>query len=418
VRGDFAGASVGAASWLITIYAVVFAALLAPAGRVADVVGRRALLLAGVGAFTLFSLACALSPSLEALLVSRALQGAAAAAMIPASLAVVLVDAPPERRARAIGLWSAAGALAAAAGPALGGVLVDTVGWRALFLVNVPVGLAIVAGARRIPRSAPRRGRLPDAAGTLLLGAGIGAAALGISQGPDWGWGDARTVAALAGAVAAVATALRRSTRHATPAIETALWRSRPFAAANLASLLYGAALFPWMLVGVLFLIGVWGYSPLEAGLAMTPGALVAAVVALRAGPVVARRGPWAVIAGGALVLASAGLIFSLAATEEPHFLALWLPLALPIGIGTGAITTGVSTAAALSVPPERFAAAVGLNQTGRQIGGALGVAVLAALLDGAGSGLGPFVSVYVFCTLATVAVAATALWLIAKEKP
>jgi EmrB/QacA subfamily drug resistance transporter len=418
VRGDFAGASVGAATWLITIYAVVFAALLAPAGRVADVVGRRALLLAGVGAFTMFSLACALSPSLEALLVSRALQGAAAAAMIPASLAVVLVDAPPERRARAIGLWSAAGALAAAAGPALGGILVDTVGWRALFLVNVPVGLAIVAGARRIPRSAPRHGRLPDAAGTLLLGAGIGAAALGISQGPDWGWGDARTVAALAGAVVAVVLALWRSTRHPVPAIETVLWRSRPFAAANLASLLYGAALFPWMLVGVLFLIGVWGYSPLEAGLAMTPGALIAAVVALRAGPVVARRGPWAVIAGGALVLASAGLIFSLAATEEPHFLALWLPLALPIGIGTGAITTGVSTAAALSVPPERFAAAVGLNQTGRQIGGALGVAVLAALLDGAGAGLGPFVSVYVFCTLATVAVAATALWLIAKEKP
>jgi MFS family permease len=132
---------------------------------------------------------------------------------------------------------------------------------------------------------------------------------------------------------------------------------------------------------------------------------------------VVARRGPWVVIAGGALVLASAGLIFILAATEQPHFLALWLPLALPIGIGTGAITTGVSTAAALSVPPERFAAAVGLNQTGRQIGGALGVAVLAALLAGGGPGLGPYLDVYVFCTLATFAVALTALWLVRKEQ-
>jgi EmrB/QacA subfamily drug resistance transporter len=419
VRSDFAGASVGAATWLITIYAVVFAALLAPAGRVADVVGRRALLLAGVAAFTAFSLACALAPSLGFLLVSRALQGAAAAMMIPASLAVVLMDAPPERRAAAIGLWSAAGALAAAAGPALGGVLVDTVGWRALFLINVPVGLAIVAGTRLIPRSAPSRRRLPDAAGTLLLGAGIAAAALGISQGPEWGWGDERTVGALAGAVLAVTAALRRSTRHPVPAIETELWRSRPFAAANLASLLYGAALFPWMLVGVLFLIGVWGYSPLEAGLAMTPGALSDAVVALRAGPVVARRGPWTVIAGGALVLASAGLVFSLAATEEPHFLALWLPLALPIGVGTGAITTGVSTAAALSAPPERFAAAVGLNQTGRQIGGALGVAVLAALLADVApaDGAGPYIHVYVFCTIATLAVALTALWLVRKEQ-
>jgi len=417
VRGDFAGASVSAATWLITIYAVVFAALLAPAGRVADVVGRRALLLAGVTAFTFFSLACALAPSLEALLVSRALQGAAAAAMIPASLAVVLADAPPERRARAIGLWSAAGALAAAAGPALGGILVDTVGWRALFLVNVPVGIAIVAGTRFVPRSPGRRGRLPDAAGTLLLGAGIAAAALGISQGPDWGWSDARTLSALIGAVVAVALALWRSTRHPVPAIETALWRSRPFATANLASLLYGAALFPSMLVGVLFLIAAWGYSPLEAGLAMTPGALVAAVVALRAGPVVARRGPWAVIAGGALVLVAAWLLCVVALPEQPRFLVFWLPIGVVIGVGAGAVTTGVSTAAALSVPPERFAAAVGLNQTGRQIGGALGVAVLAALLAGSAPGVAAFADVYLFCTLASVAVVVTALWLIAKEK-
>src|SRR3954470_10096274 len=178
VQTDFAGTSVNGATWIITIYAVVFAALLAPAGRVADVVGRRALLLAGVGGFTALSLLCALAPSLPALLVARALQAAAAAAMIPASLAVVLSDTPPERRAAAIGAWSAAGALAAAAGPAIGGVLVDQVGWRALFLINVPVGLLILAGARQLPKGRGG-GRLPDAIGTVLLGAGIGAAALG-----------------------------------------------------------------------------------------------------------------------------------------------------------------------------------------------------------------------------------------------
>jgi EmrB/QacA subfamily drug resistance transporter len=416
VRTDFAGTSVGGATWLITIYAVVFAALLAPAGRVADVVGRRALLRAGVSAFTLFSLACALAPSLELLLVSRALQGAAAAAMIPASLAVVLMDAAPERRAAAIGLWSAAGALAAAAGPAIGGVLVDGVGWRALFLINVPIGVAIVVGTRLIPRSAPHRGPLPDAVGTLLLGAGIGAAALGISQGPDWGWADARTLGALVASALAVAVALWRSARHPTPAIETALWRSRSFATANLASLLYGTALFPWMLVGVLFLVGVWGYSPLEAGLSMTPGAIIAAAVALRAGRVVARRGPWPVIAVGAVVLGTAGLLCAVALPEQPAFLSFWLPIGVLIGVGTGSIATGVSTAAALAVPPARFAAAVGLNQTGRQVGGALGIAVLAALLDDPGPGVAPYAHVYAFCTLATFAVAATAVWLITKE--
>jgi EmrB/QacA subfamily drug resistance transporter len=420
VRGDFAGTTVGGATWIITIYAVTFAAFLAPAGRVADVVGRRTLMLAGVGAFTAMSLLCAVAPSLGVLLGARGLQGVAAAAMIPASLAVVLMDTPPERRAAAIGAWSAAGALAAAAGPAIGGVLVDALGWRSLFLVNVPFGLAIVAGTRLIPRAATDRGRLPDAAGVALLGAGIGALALGISQGPDWGWSSEPAVLCLAGGATAVAAALWRSTRHAAPAIETRLWRTRSFALANLASLLYGAALFPWLLVGVLFLIQVWGYSPLEAGLAMTPGAIVAAAVALRAGPVVARRGARTVIVGGALVLGVAGLLCVVLLPEAPSFLSFWLPVGVLIGVGTGAITTGVSTAAALSVTPQRFAAAVGLNQTGRQVGGALGVAVLAALLDGrtgSGSGVGPFADVYLFCTLATFAVAAAALWLVLEEK-
>lgn len=397
VAADF-GASTSAATWMITIYAVTFSAFLAPAGRLADLVGRRTLLLAGVSLFALFSLACAVAPSLETLFVARALQGAGAAAMIPASLAVVLADTAPERRAAAIGAWSAAGAFAAAVGPALGGVLVDGSGWRALFVINLPVGLAILAGARVIPRGAAG-GRVPDVLGTLLLGAGIGAAALGIAQGEDWGWGDPRTLAALAGAVVATGAALRRSFTHATPALETGLWRSRRFASANVASLLYGAALFPWLLVGVLFLVTVWGYSALEAGLAMTPGAVVAAGVALAA----SRRNPRPAVIGGALVLALAGAICVAALPADPSFLTFWLPVGVLIGAGTGAIATGISTAAALSVPPERFAAAVGLNQTARLLGGALGVAALAALV---GTDVASFKDVYLFCTLATLGVA------------
>ncbi|HYZ30611.1 MAG TPA: MFS transporter [Thermoleophilaceae bacterium] len=421
VRNDFGGASVGGATWIITIYAVTFAALLAPAGRIADVVGRRTLMLAGISVFTTMSLVCAAAPSLGALLVARALQGAGAAAMIPASLAIVLFDTPAERRAAAIGAWSAAGALAAAAGPAISGVLVDLEGWRSLFAINLPFGVAIVAGAIALPAGATGEGRLPDALGTALLGAGIGALALGIAQGPDWGWGSAQVVAALTAGAFAFGAALWRSLHHATPAIETRLWRTRSFAVANLASLLYGAALFPWLLVGVLFLIQVWGYSPLEAGLAMTPGAIVAAVIALRAGRIVAKRGVRAVVVGGALVLGVAGLLGAFALPASPSFVTYWLPVGVLIGVGTGAITTGLSAAAALSVAPQRFAAAIGLNQTGRQVGGALGVAVLAALLHGRsapGSGVGPFPHVYLFCTLATVAAAVAALWLSPKEEP
>ena len=398
VQTDFAGTSVNGATWIITIYAVVFAALLAPAGRVADVVGRRALLIAGVGGFTAMSLACALAPSLPALLVARALQAAAAAAMIPASLAVVLADTPPERRAAAIGAWSAAGALAAAAGPAIGGVLVDQIGWRALFLINVPVGVLIVFGARQLP-AGRGAGKLPDAVGTLLLGAGIGAAALGISQGSTWGWGDVRTIATIVGGVLAAAAAIWRSTRHAYPALETRLWRSKRFATANVASLLYGAALFPWMLVGVLVQVTLWDYSPLQAGLGMTPGAIVAAVVAVLA----SKRPHKPMILAGATTLAAAGALCVFALPAEPNFLGFWLPVGVLIGIGMGAITTGISTAAALSVTPDRFAAAVGLNSAARQVGGALGVAVLAGIVDG---DIASFKDVYLFCTLATLGVA------------
>ncbi|WP_053226299.1 MFS transporter [Solirubrobacter soli] len=400
VQTDFAGTSVHGATWIITIYAVVFAALLAPAGRVADAVGRRKLFVAGVGGFTVFSALCALAPSLPTLLIARGLQGAAAAAMIPASLAVVLADTPPERRAKAIGAWSAAGALAAAAGPALGGVLVDQIGWRALFIINVPFGVAILLGARLIPAGGARGG-LPDAVGTVLLGVGVGAAALGISQGESWGWSDPLTLIAIVGGVGAVALAILRSRHHPRPALETGLWRSRAFATANVASLLYGAALFPWMLVGVLVQVTLWDYSPLQAGLGMTPGAIVAAVIAVLA----ARRTPRPIILGGAVLLAAAGAILTLWLPAEPNFLGFWLPVGVLIGAGMGAITTGVSTAAALSVTPERFAAAVGLNSAARQVGGALGVAALAGLI---GTDMASFKDIYLFCTLATLGVAIT----------
>jgi EmrB/QacA subfamily drug resistance transporter len=378
---DFPAVALGDLSWVITIYAVAFAALLAPGGRVADLVGRRALLAVGVALFTIMSLACAVAPSVGVLLVARGLQGVGAAAMIPASLAVVLADTPPERRAAAIGVWSAASAGAAAAGPALGGVLVDVAGWRSVFLINVPLGLALLAATSLLPIAGRRGGRAPDAVGTALLGAGVGLAALGVSQGAAWGWGSAATLAALAGGVVASGAALARSMRHPAPAIETTLWRSRTFAVANIGSLLYGATLFPWMLTGVLFLTQVWDYSPLRAGFAVTPGAVTASLVALRAGPLVARVGPRPVVVGGAAVMGAVALWLVLALGEAPDFLGLWLPTGAIAGMGMGAVTTGLSSAAALSVAPPRFAAAVGLNQTARVVGGALGVAALATIL-------------------------------------
>lgn len=417
LRADFPAASVADVSWVITAYAVPFAALLTPAGRLASPLGLRRLFMGGVGLFSLMSLACAVAPGLAALAGARALQGAAAAAMIPASLAILLVAARPERRAGAIGLWSAAAALAAAAGPSLGGVLVDAFGWRAVFVVNVPLGAALLWGARTLPRASRAVGSLPDALGTGLLVAGIGGLVLGLTEARPWGWGDARTLGCLAAGGLALAAALSRSVRHPAPALEIGLWRSRRFALANAASFLYGAALYPWLLVGVLFVTSRWGYSELEAGFAVSPGAVSAAAAAVAVGRLGPRLSPARAVVAGAAIMAGCGIWSALALPAEPRFLAFWLPVGVLIGVGMGGVTTGTSTAAALSVPPERFAAATGLNTTARQVGGALGIAVLAILLPG-GSGLDGFVAVYAFCAGASAAAVVAGLALARAPRP
>jgi EmrB/QacA subfamily drug resistance transporter len=410
LRFDFPSASISDLSWVVSAYAIAFAALLTPAGRLAGVLGPRRLFAGGVGLFTLMSLAGAAAPDLGLLVGARALQGAGAAAMIPASLAVLLFAAPPERRASAIGLWSAAAALAAAAGPSIGGLLVEGFGWRSVFVINVPLGLAVVAGARALlPATGGTGGRLPDVVGTVLLAAGIGGVVLGLTEAETWGWGDPRTVVALGGGALAVAAALARSTGHAAPAVETALWRSRTFAVANVASLLYGLALYPWLLLGVFVLTQGWGYSVLEAGLAMSPGAVVAAAAAVVSGRLCARFGVRPVVAAGGLILAGAGLWATLALPRSPAFVGFWLPVGTVIGIGMGMLTTGTSTAAALAVAPTRFAAATGMNTTARQVGGALGIAALALILS-AVAGFDGFERAYLFCTAAALAAAIAGL--------
>ena len=325
----YPGTSVNSLSWVITAYATTFAALLAPAGRLADIVGRRALYRVGVGGFAALSLVCALSPSVPVLLVARALQGAFAATMIPASLAILLADTPAERRATSVALWSASGAFAAAVGPSVGGVLVDAFGWRSLFVINVPAGLALAAAAGILPRTARARTRLPDAFGSALLALGIGLAALGLSQGSVWGWGDPRTIASLAGGVAGIVGAVQRSWRTPVPAIETALWKHRPFALANAASFLYGASLYAWMLLGVLVLTELWHYSELQAGLAMTPGAIAASLSAVAAGR---RATPRTAVAVGAALMAASGLFIAATLPTHGEFLTYWLPIGLVLG--------------------------------------------------------------------------------------
>ncbi|MBO2448570.1 MFS transporter [Actinomadura barringtoniae] len=396
---DYPAAPVADLTWVISLYVVMLAAFLAPAGRMADVLGHRVVYLFGTGLFTLASLLCAVAPNLATLIAARGVQGVGAAAMLPASLALLLRHTPPARQPRAIGLWGASSAVAAAVGPSGGGLLVDAFGWRAMFAINLPLGLLLVLGSWRAPKTAGGGGRWPDLLGTAMLALGVGGVVLGLTQGQSWGWGDPRTLGVLGVGAAAVAIALWRSGRHPVPAVETSLWRSRRFAAANVISFGYGMALLPWLLVGVLFLTEVWHYSELEAGLAQSPGAFTAAASALLFPRLFGKYGPRLPITVGAGIMVLTAVWIYLGLTSEPNFLGFWLPTGLLVGIGMGALATGSATAAALAVEPVRFAGAIGLNTAARQVGGALGVASLAAILpQGVTAEVADYVHVYEFC--------------------
>ena len=409
---SFAGTSVSDLSWVVSIYAVVFAALLTPAGQLADVIGRRRLFVAGMTGFTVASALCTVAPNVALLVAARALQGAGGAAMIPAALGIVLAAMAPERRAAAVGLWGASSSLAAAAGPSLGGVIVDAWGWRAVFLINVPIGIAIVWTAMRVlPRQRPVSRRLPDALGTVLVAIGIGLAVAGLTKGGDWGWHSTATIATMAAGAALAAAALLRARNHVAPAIDMALWRDRTFAMSSLTSLLLGAAVFAYLLIATLFLTGVWRYSILETGLAVSPGALASAVAALLVGRRATARVQRLAVSGGALLLAVTSVWMYASLGDEPRFLTLWLPSSLLGGAAIGASFTALFALAVSSVAPERFAAATGMNMTARQLGGAFGVAALAAVLGG---GALPdtqrVLDVYLFCAFAAAAAAAVGL--------
>ncbi|MGW0392447.1 DHA2 family efflux MFS transporter permease subunit [Streptomyces sp. NPDC003042] len=418
LRRAFPEVSSARLTWVISGYAVLFAALLAAAGRLADTLGRRALFLGSAFAFTVTSLAASVAPTAELLILARALQGAAAAGMIPAALGLVLAHTPPARRAAALGAWGAAGGLAAAVGPSLGGLLVEVWDWRAIFLINVPLGLVICwVGRRAVPRQPPVARQLPDAVGTIALALGIGGVVAALSQGEERGWTDP-TVLGLAGAGLLLgAVALRRSRRHPAPAVDRELWRDPVFARANISALLFGAGMYAWLLTGPSYLIARWNYSVLEAGFGVTPGAVLATAGALVVGRRVPARLQWAAVTVGSLLFAANALLLWGWAGHSTSYAQIFLPAGLLGGLGIGVALTALSAAASATLPPERFAAGTGLLMTARQLGGALGVAATAALLTGAGAGGDHWRGIFLLAALTALG-AAVAGWSMRVQAP
>jgi EmrB/QacA subfamily drug resistance transporter len=395
ISKHFGGSSLSSLSWILSGYAIVFAALLVPAGRWADAFGRKRVFLLGLGVFVAASAACAFAPSVGVLIVARLIQAAGGALMLPTSLGLMLPEFAPHERHVAIGVWAATGGIAAAAGPPLGGLLVQA-DWRLVFLVNVPVGLAGLGfGLRTLAERRERGSARPDLLGAGALIVAIGSLVVAIVKGQEWGWGSPAIIALLAATVVLLPAIWRRSEHQAAPIVEPAMLRVRSFGLAVGASLLFFAGFGAMLLAGVLFLTGVWHESVLDAGLMLFPGPAMAtafSVPSARLGARVGYRIPGCV---GSVMFAAGSVWWITRTGDRPAYLSEYLPGQLIGGAGVGLVIPTLTGAGASSLAPERFATGAAVLTMGRQIGSALGVALLVAVLGTATGGAGDFHAVW-----------------------
>ncbi len=376
------GGSLGDLSWVLNAYAIVYAALLVLFGRLAERYRRERGFLLGVAVFVAASAACGAASGLPMLVCFRVLQAAGAALLTPTSLGLVLATFPPERRHGAVRAWTAVGGLAAALGPVIGGLLVAA-SWRWVFFVNVPIGLlALVVGWRRLPRVAGHPVAAPDVLGALLVTGGVGALSLGLVKGGTWGWGDARTIGALGVAAAALALFAAHSAWHQNPLVDRALFRLRPFMGASAVAVLFSAAFGAMLLSRVLWAQDVWHWSPLITGLSIAPGPLMVPLFSfLVAGRLTERLGAGAVIAAGCTIFAAGIAWWALAMGVRPDYAGELLGGMLLTGMGVGLALPTLMATGASSLPAHAFATGSAVVNMLRQIGLAIGVAVLIALL-------------------------------------
>ncbi|WP_230411921.1 DHA2 family efflux MFS transporter permease subunit [Denitromonas iodatirespirans] len=397
LRAGFPQATAADLSWVLNAYTVVYAAMLIPAGGLADKHGRKRVFLVGVGLFLAASVACGLAVSVEWLVAARVLQALGAALLTPASLSLVLAAFPTNKRAVAVSLWGAVGGLAAAVGPSLGAFVIASLGWQWAFYLNVPLGmLAIWRGAALLSESRqPTRGRPLDLVGMGLLIVGIGALALSIVQAesPAWSRDELQGIAGvgLASIIGFVAWA-----RVATaPLVDLGLFRNATYRYVNLATLSFGIAFAMMFFAFFFYMNSIWHYSLPLAGLAMAPGPLLVVPVAALSGRLASRYGHRPLLIVGCLIYAASALWFLRVPGTEPAYLTQWLPGMLFSGIGVGMVLPSLSGAAVSHLPSDHYAVGSAINQAIRQIGSVMGVALTVLLLGGAGLQRADFDAVY-----------------------
>ncbi len=387
IAATFADTGAAELSWVLNAYTIVFAALLIPAGKIADRVGHRRVFLAGSALFTSASMACGLAPTAEVLIAFRTLQAAGAAALIPASLALVLQAFSHDQLPRAVAIWGAAGAVAGALGPTLGAAIVETLGWRWAFFINLPIGVyTVVAGRSHLHESSDPDTRVPALLGVVLVAAAAGLVSYAMVGAEAVGWLSVRTFGLFVAGGLAVAGFIVHQRRTAAPVLDLELFRIRNFRWANLAMLVFGTAFSALFFGSILFLTQVWGWSILEAGFGVAPGPIVVGLVSPRVGSLAGRIGQRPILLLGGVLYAGSGAYRLLMLGAESDYLRDYLPSMLLSGVGVGFVFPQLSSVVAQALPLNRRGVGGAALQAGRQFGGTFGVALTVAFLSAAAS--------------------------------
>ena len=370
-------------AWVVNAYMLTFGGFLLLGGRLGDLYGHRRLFLIGIALFTLASLACGLSTTQGFLLAARAVQGLAGAVVTSVALSLIMdLFTEPAERAKAMGVYGFVCAGGGSLGAMLGGLLTDTLSWHWIFLVNLPIGIAVIALSLRLLPAlhSQAQSRHLDVFGAITVTAALMLAVYAIVNGNEAGWVSSRTLGQLAVAAALLATFLVIETRVRVPLMPLRLFQLRNVAIANVVGVLWAAAMFAWFFLSALYLQLVLGYKPLQVGLAFLPANLIMAVFSLGiSAKLVMRFGIRRPLAVG-LLLATCGLLLFARAPVDGHFIADVLPGMVLLGLGAGIAFNPVLLAAMSDVAPSESGLASGVVNTSFMMGGALGLAVLASL--------------------------------------
>jgi EmrB/QacA subfamily drug resistance transporter len=385
IRATFGDSPASTLSWVLNAYTIAFAALLVPAGKLADRLGHRRAFLVGSTAFTIASMVCGLAPNVQMLIAARVAQGIGSAILVPSSLALVMAAFPRERLPQTIAIWGAIGASSSAIGPSLGGLIVDSLGWRWAFFINLPVGIVtVLAGLRFLQESKNPSVRLPSPVGVVLIAAAAGALSYGVVGTSSVGWASTRTTVLLTSGLVLLLLFVAHQHRTDAPTLDLELFSLRNFRWGNMAMFSFSLSFVAMFFGLILFLVNVWGWSVLKAGFGVAPGAAAAALLSPQFGRLAGRIGQRPLIAVGGLLFAASGLYRLMFLDSDVNYL---VDFAVPLALSALAISLvfpQATSVAAQALPGDRIGVGGATTQAIRQFGGSLGVAITIAFLDAA----------------------------------